>query len=533
MALAPHCSCRPGTPCWEAVIRNADDSAFPATLDADVAIIGAGAAGLALALALAKSRLSVVVLAGGGETEDPVTQALYDGEIIGAPYTPLTQIRSRQFGGTTSQWEGWCHPLQQNDLSARGWIDNSGWPIKASDLEPFMEGAAALAELGGAGFDYGALSQIAAQSGSSILPVIHGGVETRLVRGSPPTRFGTRYRAELDAARNVTVWLGLSAAGFEMSGDGTRIAAVRYARIEGRQGRLRARHVVMAAGGIENARLMLSAEPQLSPAMGDSFWHVGRHFSDHPLLDGAAFLLRVRGEGVAPGLPAYDGPVEGAFGRARFALAPSPLLMAREGIASSLTFIRPSAGTLVLSARGGNAVQGEAAEVLPDARLAAAAAQAAFPLAREMDVHPLTGLIETRSRSDSRITLSDARDRLGLAKPRLDWRIGAQDIADYVTTLVHLARDMAATGTGLVYVHPEAARIFAGNFGHAGHHMGTTRMAADPARGVTDANGKVFGIGNLWCQGSSLFCTPGATYPTLTILAMALRLADAFMKGTA
>lgn len=515
------------------MIRNADDSAFPATLDADVAIIGAGAAGLALALGLANSRLSVVVLAGGGEVEDPVTQALYDGEVIGAAYEPLASVRSRMLGGTTSRWAGWCAPLQQNDFSARGWITQSGWPIKSSDLDPYLADAARLAEINDARFDDVSLSEVAAQGRAPLLPVIHGGIETRLLRASPPTQFGVHHRAALEAARNVTIHLGLSATGFETSGDGKRISVVRYARIEGRQGRLRARHVVLAAGGIENARILLSAEAELAPAMGDSFWHVGRHFSDHPLLDGAAFLLRVRGEDVQAGLPGYEAPIEGSFGRARFALSPSPLLMAREGIASSLTVIRPAAGTLELSGRGGNAVQGEAAQVLPDARLAAAAAQAAFPTAQAMDVHPLTGLIETRPRADSRITLSDARDRFGMARPRLDWRIGAEDISDYLTTLVHLARDMAATGTGLLYLHPEAAQIFATNFGHAGHHMGTTRMATQPAQGVTDAQGKVHGIENLWCQGSSLFPTPGAAYPTLTILALALRLADSFRKGTA
>lgn len=515
------------------MIRNADDSAFPATLEADVAIIGAGAAGLALALGLANSRLSVVVLAGGGEAEDPVTQGLYDGEVIGAAYEPLSSVRARVLGGTTSRWAGWCAPLQQHDFAARGWIAQSGWPIRASDVEPFLAQAAILAEIDDARFDDAALSETAAKGSAPLLPVIHGGVETRLMRGSPPTHFGVRHREALSAARNVSVWLGLSATGFETSGDGRQITAVRYARIEGRQGRLRARHVVLAAGGIENARILLSAEAQLQPAMGDSFWHVGRYFSDHPVLDGAAFLLRVRGEDVPAGLAGYEAPVEGGFGRARFALAPSARLMAREGIASSLTLIRPSAGTLELLGRGANAVQGEAAQVLPDARLAAAAVQAAFPAAHAMDVHPLTGIIETRPRADSRITLADARDRFGMARPRLDWRIGAEDIGDYVTTLVHLARDMAATGTGLLYVHPEAAQIFAANFGHAGHHMGTTRMAADPAQGVTDAQGKVHGVANLWCQGSSLFPTPGAAYPTLTILALALRLADSFIKGTA
>nr|HRK72339.1 FAD-binding protein [Micropepsaceae bacterium] len=162
------------------MIRNADDSAFPATLDADVAIIGAGAAGLALALALANSRLSVVVLAGGGETEDPVTQGLYDGEVVGAAYEPLSSVRARILGGTTSRWAGWCAPLRQHDFAARGWINQSGWPIRALDVEPYLAQAARLADIDDATFDDAALSQVAAAGAAPVLPVIHGGIETRL-----------------------------------------------------------------------------------------------------------------------------------------------------------------------------------------------------------------------------------------------------------------------------------------------------------------------------------------------------------------
>ena len=58
------------------------------------------------------------------------------------------------------------------------------------------------------------------------------------------------------------------------------------------------------------------------------------------------------------------------------------------------------------------------------------------------------------------------------------------------------------------------------------HHMGTTRMASDPRRGVADGWGRVHGLPNLHIAGSSLFPTGGWANPTLTILALALRSAD-------
>jgi len=59
------------------------------------------------------------------------------------------------------------------------------------------------------------------------------------------------------------------------------------------------------------------------------------------------------------------------------------------------------------------------------------------------------------------------------------------------------------------------------------HHIGTTRMSADPRHGVTDDRGRVHGIANLHVAGSSLFPTSGWANPTLTIVALALRTADA------
>ena len=58
------------------------------------------------------------------------------------------------------------------------------------------------------------------------------------------------------------------------------------------------------------------------------------------------------------------------------------------------------------------------------------------------------------------------------------------------------------------------------------HHMGTTRMGADAAQSVVDANLKVHGLANLYMAGSSVFPTGGWVNPTLTILALSFRLAD-------
>ena len=58
------------------------------------------------------------------------------------------------------------------------------------------------------------------------------------------------------------------------------------------------------------------------------------------------------------------------------------------------------------------------------------------------------------------------------------------------------------------------------------HHMGTAKMHDDPKHGVVDANCKVHGIDNLHVAGSATFATAGAPNPTLTLVALTLRLSD-------
>jgi choline dehydrogenase-like flavoprotein len=67
----------------------------------------------------------------------------------------------------------------------------------------------------------------------------------------------------------------------------------------------------------------------------------------------------------------------------------------------------------------------------------------------------------------------------------------------------------------------DTTRIEASN-----HHLGTTRMHVDAKQGVVDPDCRLHSVDNLFVAGSSVFPTYGASNPTLTIVAMALRLAD-------
>ena len=140
---------------------------------------------------------------------------------------------------------------------------------------------------------------------------------------------------------------------------------------------------------------------------------------------------------------------------------------------------------------------------------------------------PVKHIQEQVPNRGSRVLLADARDRLGTRRVVLDWRVSDDDRAAAARSHAILDGALRAAGLGRVL----ASRLDGGAEWPAGlrgarHHMGTTRMHADPTRGVVDADCRVHGVANLYVAGSSVFPTSGTANPTLTIVALALRLAD-------
>jgi choline dehydrogenase-like flavoprotein len=61
--------------------------------------------------------------------------------------------------------------------------------------------------------------------------------------------------------------------------------------------------------------------------------------------------------------------------------------------------------------------------------------------------------------------------------------------------------------------------------------MGGARIGADPGEGVVDGDLRVFGTGNLFVAGAAVFPSGSFANPTLTALALGLRLADHLARG--
>jgi choline dehydrogenase-like flavoprotein len=479
-----------------------------AVLEREVCVIGAGAAGIALALELAGARLRVALLESGGLEDDAETQDLYRGRVHGRAYFPLHEARTRRFGGSTNCWLGLCRPLDALDLERREWVPHSGWPFGLAELRPFYVRAQRVCGLEEWAYD----GSTWATPERPLLPLDAELVGTRNFQVAP-LRFGEVHRGAIASAANVDAFLRANAVEIVTDEAGGLVESVRVATLSGGRFGVRARVFVLAAGGIENARLLLASRRVHAQGLGNARDLVGRFFMEHPHLAAAAFLpARSDLE-----LDLYRPHRRGKVGNSAV-LVPAESVQRRERLLDSWMALA-SEGTLP----GFERALARAVHEIERAQ-GPPASRAVFLLA----------VGEQAPNPQSRVRLGDETDRLGVPRVQLEWRLSAIDKRSLLRAHELVARELARAGLGRLQIllDPDDA-TWPADLAGSRHHMGTTRMHPDPAQGVVDASCRVHGVANLFVAGSSVFPTSGAAGPTITIVALAIRLADRIRESFA
>jgi len=496
-------------------------------LRTDVCIVGAGAAGITLARELAGTSHSVTVLESGGFDFSEATQDLYEGSSSGLPYR-LTGSRLRFFGGSTNHWAGQCRPFDEADFEARAWVPNSGWPFGRAELLPYYERAQVMCDLGP--FHYDVEWWLERMSGVDAL-LDTDMVRTAVFQIGPPTHFGTKYRKVLVDAGNVNLLLGANVVNVRI--DGNRVAGVDVKSLEGNEFAVDAELVVLALGGIENARLLLASRAQRPAGLGNHHDLVGRYFMDHALV--AIGRLVLSDAAPVPALHYFVGvpmkkagipdlknlPPRSLFGQ--FALTRRATRAAAiPNFAAMLSGLRAGDDTADIT---GSDIAGLIDNV--EGRTGIERREMKMTLIdgevrRATDRFELLVNMEPTPSPDSRVTLTADLDAVGMPRIDLHSAFDSDDYASMERGTAILAREIGRLGLGRVHLQPaEGLPIGIGN-----HHMGTTRMHRNPKRGVVDEHGEVHGVANLYVAGSSVFPAAGFSNPTLTIVSLALRMAQ-------
>lgn len=489
-------------------------------------IIGAGAAGITLAIQSAKTGRPVCLIEGGGFESDEGSRALYAGHTTGQHYGDLDIVRLRYFGGTTNHWAGYCRTLDPNDFSVRPWIPHSGWPFDRSHLDPYYVKAAAVCELASETFDPETWSH---RSGLGMLPVDSQRIIQRITQFSPPTRFGTAYREEVGSTPNLMAYLHANLIQLATDESGQRIVRADLATITGVRFTVVARQYVLACGGIENPRLLLLS------SLGNDHDLVGRYFMEHTNLPRTARML-LRPEASAQ-MPFYQVQAPDGGRTVQGGLGLSPAVQEREEVGNVAAWLEPYASVENPGVRALREMAGVMrTRQLPDdleqhVQTMLVNAQEVTKAILQQVYNETPFQIRTVSEQvpnpNSRVTLTDDVDSLGLRRANLHWELTDVDKRSITRTVAVLAMELGRLGLGRVRLElDEGETVWPDPTWWGHHHMGTTRMHQDPNQGVVDADCRVHGMANLFVAGSSVFPTSGSAGPTLTIVALALRLAD-------
>ncbi|MGI9509721.1 MAG: GMC oxidoreductase [Geminicoccaceae bacterium] len=499
-------------------------------LACDVCIAGAGAAGVAMALSLADRNYKVVLLEAGGFDYDEADQDPYVGKSVGRPYHEISTTRLRFLGGSTNHWGGMCSHLEPFDFEKRTWVPYSGWPIGFDDLEPWYVKAHPWVELGPFDYDRSRISP----EGTRYLPFDAKRIRHKMWHYSrPPTSFGVEHRDKLDQASTLDLLLHANLVDIEMDPSGQEVEGCRIASLEGKSAVVRARYFVLALGGLENPRLLLNASSVQSRGIGNDRDLVGRFFMEH-LNTGAGEVISGNDDWSASYdslfrndrqyralLMATPGEQEerGILGSA---IGLGPLFQARERSVAYDSLHRLKMAWL--RRRFPDDIGAHIANLITDAVGLKEALEERF----DPTVYLYTEA-EQAPNPSSRVRLGDEKDALGLRRLELDWRLSEIDKRSIREIAYLIGAEFGRMEKGRVRLPiwlleegvSDSDPILGGY-----HHMGTTRMADEPSAGVVDAHCKVFSTRNLFVAGSSVFTTGGAANPTLTIVALALRLAD-------
>jgi choline dehydrogenase-like flavoprotein len=517
------------------------------TVDADVCVIGSGAAGLTVATQLDGLAVRVCLVESGSFAPDDETQSLYAVDSLGYPVRENFMSRARYFGGTCNLWAGRSMKLTRLDLAHRPWIAHSGWPIGYDELSRFYEPAERILRLPASRSVERVLSLAREHpvegslcGNADLLPNIS-------LWATRPMRFGSAYKRQLITSRNIVSYLNANVTAIELNEAGTSVETCTASTLAGRRVRFRAKRFVLACGGLETARLMLASRSIQPNGVGNDHDLVGRFYMDHPrAVFGRVHLTAPQKLPSLLGVALRDGMAQiGIQLRDEVQecerLLNNYLTLERHWSEQSERAYQSFVHSAKIILRAGYTGR----RFSPSAPKLAKVPELIYLLApRELMPHPLyraarqlkdrlasgvTDLVvvnycEQPPNPQSRVYLTSERDRLGMPRLALHWVVGREETQTLLR--LHALLDSHLRRRGLGHLTHASSRFGELRYTDASHHIGTTRMSSHPREGVVDVNCRVHGVANLFVAGSGVFPTSGHANPTLTLVALAVRLAE-------
>lgn len=503
-------------------------------LKSHICIIGGGAAGISIAKQLANTDKDVLLLESGVEHFDIQTQSLYEFTSSGHKLRSQSGYisRNRYLGGSTNTWMGQCAPLDELDFKKRDWIPNSGWPIPKEELEPYYIEAAELLNLppysnfkSTKWFKYLLNKSSNFFEQGKILP-------SSFLLGKRPCNMRTNYLQTLISSQNIQIITHANVTNIECDNAGEEVSNIEVKTLKGNSFIVKADIFILCCGGLENARILLSSNKQNPEGLGNKHDVLGRYYMEHPkIMSGKIYPLS---KTLRSPILLWKKKID-KKGYLRIYLKLSEKILSENKLPNNcieITYPHSLRESVAFSEKFLSNLKISKSKIHELVKLAPHIFRILESLERillnlpvKFDYLLINNHIEQIPKASSRVTLGDEVDALGMKKLNIHLDINTlekQTMIEFHNVLneILLSENIARIESEF----PKANEEWPG-LTDSSHHIGTTRMSDSPESGVVDKNCKVHGINNLYVVGSSVFPTGGHVNPTLTIVAMALRLA--------
>lgn len=512
------------------------------TLWTQVCIVGGGTAGIFLAAALRRRGVAVVVLESGKATARRPSEIRQLVEQRGIHYRGAEFGRSFGLGGTSVLWGGQMIPVTPSDIGPRPWVGIEAWPVQYEQLKSHFDEVAA--SLG-----FGEVAPGRENAGETLLtqrfPALAAMGEDFALRVSTWLPFKTRNFAKefaelLRRDPDLSVWLNATVTSLNTAPDTAHraVTSITATTESGHDLTVHATHFVLCAGALETTRFLLEHDARTNGSLTATGSPLGRYFSDHLSATCARF--------VRHSLSRFNTSVAPIFSRGLMRtprLELSPATQRAEGLASAFAHV-----TFRTNGESGFDIvrnflrrrQGERHTLGLSPRLVgrlthdvAAMAYWRFIRTRLWIPHQADVLlqvdVEQVPNPDSRLLLSEERDRFGRRRLVVDWRITSSDLAA-IRKVTRIACDRWRNSRLQLLADlkelPEQAFEATENLYDVYHPTGTIRMGSSENTSVVDRNLRLWAIDNCYVSTTAVFPSAGSANPGFTHLALTSRLAD-------
>lgn len=524
----------------------------------NICIIGSGPAAMTLANALFDTGLTVTLLESGDDKRTKFGDDLNKGSLSGMLNQTPDEVRARQVGGTANHWivkmaetheNGFRYvPLQEMDFDT--------WPIKKADVDPYYEQLHQLYALGPFAYDT-VKPWIGDTKGDTLT---NDSLKSSVFSFCATDYFTTKIPHKIKNSNTHHLYKNATVSELIPSEDGTKVVAAKILAPDKTEFRVEADQFIIASGGFGVPQLLLNSKSNSHPhGLGNNRDVVGRYYIDHSLILNGYFHAK---HDMYEKLKFYDMrdidgvSIIGSIGlsqnvkraqnlqNAEAMLFPKPGLRNYNAFKSLQEFAwavkntKPMEHSLWENTK--NVLLGmpylmyiayqkyfNGMLLMPGLATGGWSKLSQENFDKRYQIIELMSLVEQRPKADNRVTLSQEHDALGIPRVHVHMDTDATDTDSILRTEKHLVEELQKQGFGEFHSYYDKTTAKLNYYTRTCHHlMGTARMGDDVNTSVVDSDCKLHGVDNCYVASSAVFPTGGYANPTMTILALSLRLAD-------